>query len=163
MPAVLGYLELDDDSLPTGNFVPIGANEVMDFSGSHAGRTFGARIREVQGRGYDHPYVIRRDAETDTRSHALVEAVSVRSPESGITLRFETTEPAFQLYTGNWVPECSSKVTQENVELGQWSGFCLEASRNPDAPNKDEWKGQVVLRVGEKYGSKTVYTFGVRD
>ncbi|RUP43942.1 aldose 1-epimerase [Jimgerdemannia flammicorona] len=164
-PAVLGYLELDDGLCPTGTLIPTGTIETMDFSGAHVGRTFGARIAEVQGKGYDHPYVIRQDAETDTRGQPLVEAVRVRSPETGITLKFATTEPAFQLYTGNFIPEeyTAKKETQDGVAIGPWAGFCLESSRNPDAPNKEAWVGQVVLRVGKTYGSKSVFGFGVRD
>ena len=37
------------------------------------------------------------------------------------------------------------------------SGFCVEPSRYVNAVNVPEWKGQVILKKGEVYGSRIVY------
>ncbi|MBE3045999.1 hypothetical protein IMZ48_26360 [Candidatus Bathyarchaeota archaeon] len=40
---------------------------------------------------------------------------------------------------------------------GPRSGFCVEPSRYVNAVNVPEWKGQMVLKRGEKYGCRIVY------
>ena len=40
------------------------------------------------------------------------------------------------------------------------SGFCLETQHYPDSPNRPNFP-TTVLRPGEDYRSKTVFTFGV--
>jgi aldose 1-epimerase len=55
-----------------------------------------------------------------------------------------------------------AKKAQGNVKLGRSSGFCLEASRNPDAPNKPDWRSSVLLEKEGAYSQKTVYAFHAR-
>ncbi|KAI9312561.1 aldose 1-epimerase [Dichotomocladium elegans] len=163
--AVKGFLELDDNALPTGRELGWSDADYMSFSGEHAGTTIGARKDKLPtSKGYDHPYVLHHDYSINTTHLPLVEAVTAYAPETGIELRFATTEPAFQFYTGNWISDniFTAKKSQNNVPFGQYAGFCLESSRNPDAPNKPEWARSVLLKKGETYGSKTVFTFGVR-
>jgi len=65
-----------------------------------------------------------------------------------------STEPAFQFYTGKYidVPEVPGAPAR-----GKRSGFCVEPSRYVNAINVEEWKNQVLLKKGEKYGSRIVY------
>lgn len=101
----------------------------------------------------------------NTAALPLRKAVTAYAPETGIELEFATTEPAFQFYTGNFIPSnvFKGKKSQNHVSYGRHGGFCLESSRNPDAPNKPNWLPSVLLKKGETYGSKTVFTFGVRS
>jgi aldose 1-epimerase len=46
---------------------------------------------------------------------------------------------------------------QDVPARGARSGFCVEPSRFVNAANVEEWKGQVLLKKGEVYGSRTVY------
>lgn len=132
--------------------------------GEHAGTAIGARLEHVQAtRGYDHPYVIHTNYKTDTTDLALRKAVNVYSPESGIELDFATTEPAFQFYTGGWIEgDLTAKKSQGEVKVGASAGFCLEASRNPDAPNQPDWRSSVLLQKDAVWAAKSVYTFHAR-
>jgi aldose 1-epimerase len=167
MNGVESYLELDDNSLPTGKVIPLSQVQAMDFTGSNAGKTIGSRISSVQGGGYDHPYVIHNNFVLDTTTLPLKKDVFVaRAPETGITLSMATTEPGFQFYVGKHIADnvFTGKKSQNNVPgIGPFSGFCLESARNPDAPNKENWRSSVLLTPGEQYKSKTVYTFGVQQ
>ncbi|CAG8950831.1 hypothetical protein HYFRA_00003048 [Hymenoscyphus fraxineus] len=90
----------------------------------------------------------------DTRSSPLTKLVTAHHPHTKITLEVLSTEPAFQFYTGKYidVPEVEGAKAR-----GKRSGFCVEPSRYVNAINVPEWRGQVLLRKGEKYGSRIVY------
>lgn len=72
-----------------------------------------------------------------------------------------STEPAFQFYTGKYIDVDEIKdveVEGGRVEKrGPRSGFCVEPSRYVNAVNVPEWRGQVVLKREETYGSRVVY------
>ncbi|KAG4427245.1 hypothetical protein IFR05_017272, partial [Cadophora sp. M221] len=96
----------------------------------------------------------------DTRSSPLTKLVSSYHPATKIHLEVLSTEPAFQFYTGKYidVPEIAEEGGRGKVEArGARSGFCVEPSRYVNAVNVEEWRGQVVLKKGEVYGSRVVY------
>ncbi|KAI1371242.1 aldose 1-epimerase [Hypoxylon crocopeplum] len=90
----------------------------------------------------------------DTRGLRLTKLVSAHHPESKIHLEVLSTEPAFQFYTGKWidVPAVGGAPAR-----GSRSGFCVEPSRFVNAINVDDWKSQMLLKKGEKYGARIVY------
>ncbi|KAF7727685.1 hypothetical protein EC973_007240 [Apophysomyces ossiformis] len=163
---VKGFLKLDKDSLPTGEIGTWEEAPWMNFTGADAGRTIGKRLDKLSNtNGYDHPYVIHENYQIDTMEEPLRQAAIVYCPESGIELDFCTTEPCFQFYTGNFIPNNILEGTkaQEKTPIGPHSGFCFESQRPPDAPNKPQWRSSVLLQKSDVYGSKTVFTFRVRQ
>ncbi|KAH8673333.1 galactose mutarotase-like domain-containing protein [Xylariales sp. PMI_506] len=90
----------------------------------------------------------------DTRSEPLTKLVSAHHPESKIHLEVLSTEPAFQFYTGGFIDVPAVGDVPARVKR---SGFCVEPSRFVNAINVDDWKSQMLLKKGEKYGSRTVY------
>lgn len=90
----------------------------------------------------------------DTRASPLNKNVSAYHPGSGIHLEVLSTEPAFQFYTGKYidVPEVAGVPARKAR-----SGFCVEPSRYVNAANVDDWKSQMLLKKGEKYGCRIVY------
>ena len=91
----------------------------------------------------------------DTRSSKLIKLVEAYHPETRIYLEVLSTEPSFQFYTGKYidVPAIEGAIEAR----GPRSGFCVEPSRFVNAPNVEAWKGQVLLKKGEVYGSRIVY------
>ncbi|KAG0309134.1 hypothetical protein BGZ98_005073 [Dissophora globulifera] len=181
MPTIASYLETDSTSVPTGTVVPLDQAPAMDFRtpkriGDHLHQTPG------DGRGYDHFYVA--PATTNQSAQVGQQAgpaplVDVYSPDSGIRMVMATTEPGFQLYTANWLqiePNQFDTGASDHSAAGhgfphvgkarggyeRYSGFCLEASRFPDAINHPEWRDQVLLRHGEKYQSTTTFKFSTK-
>ena len=67
-----------------------------------------------------------------------------------------TTEPAAQLYTGNFLKGHS--VGKNGVAFFPHGGVCLEAQRYPDSPNHPEYP-TTVLRPGGRYSQVTSYVF----
>lgn len=90
----------------------------------------------------------------DTRSSPLKKQLAAYHPTTGIHLEVLSTEPAFQFYTGAGIDVAA---VGDLSARGARAGFCLEPSRYVNAPNVEEWKGQVLLKKGQVYGSRIVY------
>jgi len=147
------FTPVDTTLIPTGVLQPV-AGTPFDLRTPVA---IGARINEADAQltiagGFDHNFVINRKAT------ALVHAARVVEPTSGRTLDVETTEPGIQFYTGNFLD--GSITGKRGHVYGRRHGFCLETQHFPDSPNQPAFPS-TILRPGEEYRSRTVYTFGV--
>jgi aldose 1-epimerase len=86
-------------------------------------------------------------------------AARVFEPTTGRTLEIRTTEPGLQLYSGNFL---DGTITGKGGHVyARRYGICLETEHFPDSPNHPDFPS-TILRPGEQYRSRTVYTFGVR-
>ncbi|KAK3293028.1 galactose mutarotase-like domain-containing protein [Chaetomium fimeti] len=144
--ATNSYLPVDDGGIPTSGPKP--------FSKIEGNKAFTLGPQEPD---IDDCFIVNEAPNTvplDTRSKPLTKLVSANHPESKINLEVLSTEPAFQFYTGKYisVPEVQGKAAR-----GARSGFCVEPSRWVNACNVDEWKSQMLLKKGEKYGCRIVY------
>ncbi|CAI4260122.1 ASN_collapsed_G0002410.mRNA.1.CDS.1 [Saccharomyces cerevisiae] len=101
---------------------------------------------------YDQSFVVDEEAKNkqiNTLNNELKTVVKAFHPDSNITLEVLTTEPTYQLYTGDFL---SAGFTARQ-------GFAVEPGRYIDAVNQEEWRDNVILKRGESYGSKIVYRF----
>lgn len=140
------YIPVDEGGIPTGG--------LGTFAKVQTSKPFTLGPVEPD---IDDCFVIDEAASAvpiDTRSSPLRKNLTAYHPESKIHLEVYSTEPAFQFYTGKYidVPEVAGVPARRAR-----SGFCLEPSRYVNAPNVDEWKGQTLLKKGEKYGCRIVY------
>lgn len=138
---------VDDTSIPTG--------EIARYPGISAGRKFVLGSREPD---IDHCFIVNNDPSSvplDTRQLSLQNIAQFYHPESKVHLEVHSTEPSFQFYTGKYinVPEISEQVPAR----GPRSGMAIEPSRYINAINHDEWKSMVVLKRGQKFGSRIIY------
>jgi aldose 1-epimerase len=144
--ATNSYLPVDDGGIPTDGPKP--------FSKVEANKAFSLGAQEPD---IDDCFIVNETPNTvpiDTRSLPLSKHVSAHHPDSKIHLEVLSTEPAFQFYTGKYidVPEVPGAPARKAR-----SGFCVEPSRWVNACNVDEWKSQMLLKKGEKYGCRIVY------
>lgn len=150
-------------SLPTGALAP--------FPGLVAGEpfTFSASSPSI-----DHSFVLDpsfaasatptpSSVPLDTRGGPLREAVRLRGPAAdsgggggGVVLSVATTEPAVQIYTGEGL--AAAGVAGVQAALGARSGLAVEPQRFVDAASRPEWRGMVLLRRGEVWGSRSVWS-----
>lgn len=150
------FTPVDDTYMTTGEILPV-AGTPMDFRQPKA---IGAEITNFDyeqlknGNGYDHNWVL------NTAGDLSQPAVVLYSPASGIELTVYTDEPGIQVYTGNFLD--GTAVGKHDIAYGQRVAICLETQKYPDTPNKPEWPS-AVLRPGERYTSKCIYQFGVRE
>lgn len=140
------YQVVDDGSIPVG--------PIEEYPGISAGKAFTLGDKEPD---VDHCFVANTNASSipiDTRSSPLQRLLYAYHPESKIHLEVESTEPAFQFYTGKYIDVPAVDGLPARAAR---SAFCLEPSRYVNAINVPEYKSMMVLKKGEKYGAKIVY------
>jgi aldose 1-epimerase len=148
------YTPVDATLIPTGELAPV-ERTPFDF---RKPTPVGARIGQPHdqlknGQGYDHNFVLNGKAGT------LRPAARLTEPKTGRTLDIATTEPGVQFYTGNFL---DGTLTGKGGQVyNRRAGLCLETQHFPDSPNKPNFPSSI-LRPGQEYRSRTVFTFGVQ-
>jgi aldose 1-epimerase len=147
------YLPVDATSIPTGEFASV-AGTPFDF---RQPKPIGRDIRNgndqqlLNGRGYDHNWVISRRASAAPRMVARVE-----DPASGRVLTLTSSQPGLQFYSGNFLN--GTTVGPAGHIYRQGDAFVLEPQLFPDTPNHPDF-GSAVLRPGQTYRNLMVYRF----
>ena len=145
MIAADNFTPVDAGLITTGDIVPV-KGTVMDFTTPAA---IGARIKDVEGGGYDHNYVL------NNQDGSMALAARVVDPRSGRVMEVLTTEPGIQFYTGNFLDGTNKG---KGTVYNKHAAFCLETQHYPDSPNKPDWHS-VVLKPGDTYTHTTIYRF----
>ena len=145
------YTETDSGSIPTGKISET-TNTPLDFSSfTKLGDRIDSDFQQlVFAGGYDHNYIINNDTDD------LVKAATLIGDKSGISMEVLTTEPAVQIYTGNYLD--GSVCGKTGKAYTKRSGICLETQHYPDSPNHAEFPS-TLLEPGKKFNSKTIYKF----
>lgn len=149
------FTPVDDSLIPTGEIRAV-ADTPFDFRQPTA---IGARIGEdnpqlQRGQGYDHNFVLKREA-----GGGLVLAARVEAPDSGRVMEVYTTEPGIQFYSGNFLD--GSLEGKAGQPYGHRSGLALETQHYPDSPNQADFPS-TLLSPGETWLSHTRYRFSTR-
>ena len=142
---------VDAGLIPTGELRSVNGTP-FDFTSAHAiGERIHADDEQLRfGKGYDHNWVL------DGADGTLRLAALVSEPKSGRVMEVLTTEPALQLYTGNFLD--GTVKGKGGKAYGYRSALCLESQHYPDSPNQPTFPG-TTLRPGQAYQSTTVYRF----
>lgn len=146
------YLPVDAGSIPTGEIRQV-AGTPFDFRVS---KPIGRDIRSndaqlLNGRGYDHNWVISKDEASALRMVARVE-----DPASGRVLTLKSTKPGLQFYSGNFLD--GTTVGTGGHVYRQGDAFVLEPQLYPDTPNRASF-GSARLEPGHEYRNLIVYEF----
>jgi aldose 1-epimerase len=115
-------------------------------------RIRGSHAQLAIARGYDHNMIL------DRIEPGLAFAARLEDEASGRVLEIETTEPAVQFYSGNFLD--GRLLGSGGALYRQGDGLCLETQHYPDSPNRPDFPS-TVLRPGEVFASSTVYRFGI--
>ena len=149
------FTAINDEAIPLGTSDPV-AGTPFDFTSP---QRIGERIHEVHpqlvnGRGYDHNFVLRGEA------GSLKTAAIATHHRTGRTLHVSTTQPGVQFYTGNYL---DGTTVGKSGSPYQWrSALCLETQHFPDSPNQPGFPS-TVLRPGETFRNTTVWTLSTLD
>lgn len=141
------WVETGAGSIPTGLLAEV-EGTVMDLRG---GVVLGEKMGDeylVPTGGYDHCYVLGDAPTADLHLAAKVEA------PNGIVLECRTDQPSVQLYCGC---QLTPDIVTRHGTAKRYQALCLETQVFPDSPNHAHFTN-CVLRPGETFTSKTVYT-----
>jgi aldose 1-epimerase len=147
------FTPVDNGLIPTGELRPV-AGTPFDFLrpatiGTRIGSTDDEQI--ILGSGYDHNWVLNKQA------NELSLAAEVCEPVTGRTMEVWTTEPATQFYTGNFL---DGSITGKGGWVYQSrNAFCFEPQHYPDSPNHPDFP-TTELKPGETYQNTIIYKFG---
>jgi aldose 1-epimerase len=145
------FTPVDSTLIPLGELRPVDGTP-FDF---RTPTTIGARINQDDeqlkfGKGYDHNWVINKQAGTLSRMARVTE------PTTGRVLEVYSTEPGLQFYSGNFL---DGTLKGKGGQVYQFrNGFCMEPQHFPDSPNKPEFPS-VVLKPGQTYHNTIVFKF----
>lgn len=145
------FTVVDTASIPTGELRPV-ANTPFDFRAAKPISRDIAALKDTPGGGFDHNWVIVRNAP------GVTFAAELSHGKSGRTMRVETDEPGIQFYTGNYIKDVAGRGP---APYQKHAGLCLETQHFPDAPNQPLFPS-TVLRPGETFASTTAYRFSVQ-
>lgn len=148
------FTENSNECIPTGVILPVEATP-LDFRNFHA---IGERINDDDINlkncgGYDHNFIINTDGKT-----CLKNAAELYSDVSGISMSVHTTQPAVQLYTGNFMNNLPAKGGRR---YSKYDGVCLETQHFPNAMKCENFP-TIVLRPDKAYHEVTVFGFGIK-
>ena len=149
------YLPTDSTLIPTGAVEPV-AGTPMDFSEfKEIGRDIKADFPALNyGKGYDNCWLI-----DGALPGQLSLAATLYSPETGRRLEVYTTQPAVQVYTGNWLDGCPAGP--DGRAWHDYDAVAIECQHTPDAPNQPDFPS-TVLRPGETYEEAIIWAFSTR-
>lgn len=144
------YLPTNSTQVPNGEYADV-AGTPMDF---RTPKALGKDIKQdfpalKYGKGYDSSWVI-----DNWEKGKLSPAAEVMDEKSGRKLSIFTTQPAVQVYTGNWLK--GSPISKCGKEYSDYDAVALECQGMPDAPNKPNFPSQL-LRPGEHYHEVIIY------
>lgn len=145
------YLPLDPTGIPTGSIEPYPSIKPNNPF------TLGASEPDL-----DDCFLMNAHPSSiplDTRPLPLRTLATLYDPSTSLHLQVQSTEPAFQFYTGKYidVPELTTEDGQKVAGRGPRSGLCVEPSRYVNCAGREEWKGMCLLRRGEVWGARSVY------
>ena len=138
----------DDTLIPTGKIVPVEGTP-LDFTKA---MKLGARIGKLVDTpsiGYDHNFIIRKG------ERPLAQTATVRDPASGRVMTVQTTEPAVQVYSGNFLKGQKGKGGKV---YKQRSALCLGTQHYPDSVNHADFPS-IILKPDQTYRHTVVYAF----
>ncbi len=152
------FLAVDKGLIPTGEIVPV-AGTPFDFRQAKSiGQDLDQDFEQLKvSNGYDHSFVINEGPQNEA---GLVFAARLTEPVSGREMEVFTSEPAVQIYGGNFLD--GSVSGKKGMAYPFRGSICLETQHYPDSPNREAFPN-TILDPGEVYKSETVYKFSTAE
>lgn len=141
------YLPVDSSGIPNAPLKTV-AGTSFDFrQPKMLGVDLLADADQQAVRGYDHAFFIAKEAENPTACLSVAD----------LQLQLETTYPAVQLYTGNWL---AGQPNLHGGEYTDYAGVALEPEFFPNSPNQPELaQFGGISQAEEPYHQQISYTF----
>lgn len=148
----LKYLPTDNSLIPTGEMSDV-KDTPMDFTKF---KVIGENIHQDFpalnfGKGYDNCWVI-----DNWKQDKVALAAMLKGDKSGRLLEVYTSQPAVQVYTGNWLT--GSCIGKSGINYKDYDAVAIECQGMPDAPNHQNFPSQY-LSPGEIYKRTIIFKF----
>ena len=152
------YLVTDSSLAPTGELADVKGTPMDFIQQKTLGRDINADFQPLAyGKGYDHCWAV-----DGWQPGKLSTVARLESPLAhGRVLEVESTLPAVQVYTANWLT-CSSPEGKDGAAYRDYDAVAIECQGFPDAPNHPEFPSQR-LNPGEEYRQTIRYIFKSKD
>jgi aldose 1-epimerase len=149
------WLPTDETLIPVGEPEDV-AGTPMDFvEAKEIGQDIEADFPALKyGKGYDNCYLI-----DGAMPGQLCSAAELWGATSGRHLEVLTTQPAVQVYTGNWLVGCPAGKTGRAYQ--DYDAVAIECQHCPDSPNRPDFPS-TVLRPGEVFEEAIIWAFDAR-
>ena len=138
------YLQPDESNVPCGKL-----SALCEATNFLEAKTIGDSFAALP-QGFEHYYIFE-----DTSSE-LKTVANFSHPGSGRKLEVQSTEPGMLFYTGYYTSDNLRR--NDEVQFGQFRGFCCETSKYPNGPNI-EGSPRSILKAGETYSETTQFKF----
>ena len=143
------FVEVDAELIPTGRLLAA-SDTPFDFTRA---KFVGQDLAALASEGFDLCFLLK-DADDRERGEPVFAAV-LEDPETGRRMTVSTTEPALQLYTGQYLDGRPGKGA---AAYTPFSGLCLEAQHPPDALHRPSFPS-IVHGPQSHYRQVTEYAF----
>lgn len=152
------YLVTDSSLAPTGELADVKGTPMDFLQKKTLGRDINADFQPLAyGKGYDHCWAV-----DGWQPGKLSTVARLESPLAhGRVLEVESTLPAVQVYTANWLT-CSSPEGKDGAAYRDYDAVAIECQGFPDAPNHPGFPSQR-LNPGEEYRQTIRYIFKSKD
>lgn len=149
------YLPTSDSLIPTGEMAPVEGTP-MDFTTPKViGRDIKADFPALNyGKGYDNCWVV-----DDYNAATLAHVATLEAPHSGRVLEVSTTQPAAQVYTGNWL--AGSPLNPNGRSYNDYDGVAIECQSMPDSPHHADFPS-TQLYPGQLYQQTIEFKFSTK-
>ncbi len=149
------YLPTDQTLVPTGVFDDVTGTPMDFIEPKKLSKDIQVEFAALKyGKGYDNCWVINDWIPGKEKIAAIL-----YSQKSGRELTVITTQPAVQIYTGNWLK--GSPISKSGNHYEDYDGVAIECQGMPDAPNKPQFPSQL-LRPGEEYKQSIKFSFKIK-
>ena len=120
------FLPVDSQGIPNAPLTSV-AQTSFDFRRSkRLQQDFGKEQQQLT-KGYDHCFLLNHNQP----------AAVLTSPNCDLQLQVFTSQPAIQIYTGNYLADTPTRNGQTYADF---AGIALETQAFPDTPNHPEWQ-----------------------
>ncbi|NBI40567.1 galactose-1-epimerase [[Haemophilus] felis] len=142
------YLPVDCQGIPNAPLKSL-ANTSFDFTqGKSIAQDFLQEEQQIV-KGYDHSFLLHHIPQQ--------ECATLSAPDNSLRLQIFTSQPALQVYTGNFL---GGTPKRDGSEYADYAGIALETQALPDTPNHPEWwQYGGISKVNERYQHWTVFKF----
>ncbi|MDO4429689.1 MAG: galactose-1-epimerase [Lonepinella koalarum] len=142
------FLPVDQEGIPNAALKSV-ENTSFDFRHEKPIGLDFLQEEQCVTKGYDHAFLLDGQQE---KTAAILTAL-----DRSIRLEISTSQPALQIYTGNYL---QGNPTRTGSEYADYSGIALETQALPDTPNHLEWwQYGGMLNAGESYRHWTKFVF----